>query len=86
MIEPTESSMPPVMMTKAWASENRPNRPIRLAVLDRLIGDRKRGLMMRDGGADDEDQEEEAQIFLQHCRSQSQLQASPTASCSTFAR
>ncbi len=43
MIEPTESSMPPVMMTKAWASENMPKRPMRLAVLDRLIGERKRG-------------------------------------------
>ena len=28
------------------ASENRPNRPIRLAVFERLIGDRKRGLMV----------------------------------------
>ena len=46
MIEPTDSSMPPVMMTKPSPIENRPNRPIRLAVLARLIGDRKRGLMM----------------------------------------
>ena len=45
IIEPTDSSMPPVMMTKAWPIANRPNRPIRLAVLARLIGDRKRGLM-----------------------------------------
>src|SRR5262244_3571753 len=46
MIEPTDSSMPPVMMTKACASENRPKRPTRFAVFDRLIGDRKRGLMI----------------------------------------
>src|SRR5262245_5040790 len=42
-IDPTERSMPPVMMTNPSPSENRPNRPIRLAVLARLSGDRKRG-------------------------------------------
>ena len=63
-IEPTDSSMPPVMMTKPSPIENMPNRPIRLAVLTRLIGDRKRGLMMRDDGADDEDQDEEAEVLL----------------------
>ena len=46
MMDPTESSMPPDMMTKAWPMAKMPNRPIRLAVLDRFIGDRKRGLMM----------------------------------------
>src|SRR5688572_27039071 len=46
MIEPTDSSMPPEMMTKACATANMPNRPIRFAVFDRLIGDRKRGLMI----------------------------------------
>src|SRR5260221_105165 len=45
MTEPTESSIPPVMMTKASAIENSPKSPIRLPVLERLIGDRKRGLM-----------------------------------------
>ena len=44
IIEPTDSSMPPVMMTKPWAIENMPNRPIRLAVLARLLGDRNSGL------------------------------------------
>src|SRR3982074_1973868 len=37
--------MPPVMITRPSPSENSPNRPIRLAVLARLIGDRKRGLI-----------------------------------------
>src|ERR1700730_16662025 len=37
--------MPPVMITRPSPSENSPNRPIRLAVLPRLIGDRKRGLI-----------------------------------------
>ena len=31
-IEPTDSSMPPVMMTKAMPIENTPNRPIRMPV------------------------------------------------------
>src|SRR5690349_24688452 len=44
--EPIDRSMPPVMMTKPSPIENMPNRPIRLAVLARFTGDRKRGLMM----------------------------------------
>ena len=44
--DPIDSSMPAVTMTKASAIENSPNRPIRLAVLARLIGDRNRGLTM----------------------------------------
>src|SRR6185312_11505072 len=43
-IEPTERSMPLVMMTKPWPMEIRPNRPTRLAVFDKLIGEMKRGL------------------------------------------
>src|SRR3954470_5899117 len=43
--EPTESSIPPVMITKASAIENSPKSPIRLPVLERFTGDRKRGLM-----------------------------------------
>ena len=43
--EPTESSMPPVMITKPCPIANRPKRPTRFAVLARLIGDRKRGLI-----------------------------------------
>ena len=60
------SSMPPVMMTKPWPIAKRPNRPIRLAVLARLIGDRKRGLMMRDDRADHQDQDEKPEVLLQH--------------------
>ncbi len=43
-IDPTERSMPPVMMTKPWPIANRPNSPIRFAVFARLIGEMKRGL------------------------------------------
>ena len=68
-IEPIDRSMPPVMMTKPSPIENSPNRPIRLAVLARLIGEMKRGLMMRDDGAHDQDQNEQAEIFFQHARS-----------------
>ena len=66
MIEPTDSSMPPVMITKPWPMEKMPKRPTRLAVLAMLIGDRNSGLMMADHGADDEDQHQETQVFLQH--------------------
>src|SRR4051812_9204523 len=37
--------MPAVMITRPSPSENSPNRPIRLAVLAMLTGDRKRGLI-----------------------------------------
>src|SRR6516165_10649937 len=43
--EPTESSIPPTMMTKASAMEKMPNNPTWLAVLERLPTNRKRGLM-----------------------------------------
>ena len=66
MTEPTDSSMPPVMMTKPSPIENRPNRPTRLAVLARLIGEQEARIDERDDGADDEDQDEQAEIFLQH--------------------
>ena len=46
MIEPTDSSMPPVMITKPWPIENIPKRPTRLAVLAMLIGERNSGLMI----------------------------------------
>ena len=38
MIEPTDSSIPPVMITKPWPIENMPKRPTRLAVFAMLIG------------------------------------------------
>src|SRR4051812_42679022 len=41
--EPTDSSMPPVMMTNPSPMENRPKSPMRLAVLAMLMGERKRG-------------------------------------------
>ena len=44
MTDPTERSMPPVMMTNPWPIANMPNNPTRLAVFPRLIGDRKSGL------------------------------------------
>ena len=65
-IEPTESSMPPVMMTSPSPMLNRPNRPIRLAMLTRLTGDRKRGLIDAVIAADDQDQDEEAEVLLVH--------------------
>ena len=64
--------------------ENRPNRPTRLAVLARLIGERKRGLMMRHDRADHEDQHEKAEIFLQHHAASAPAVRWPTASRSTF--
>ena len=38
--------MPPVMITKPWPIAKSPNSPMRFAVLARLIGDRKRGLIV----------------------------------------
>src|SRR5450631_2304556 len=43
--DPIDRSIPPVMITRPSPSEKIPNRPIRLAVLARLTGDRKRGLI-----------------------------------------
>ncbi len=40
--EPEDSSMPPVMMTRAWPMAKIANRPTRLAVLARFTGDRNR--------------------------------------------
>src|SRR5450432_995950 len=46
MTEPTESSIPPVIMTIACPIEKMPNNPMRFAVLATLIGERKSGLMI----------------------------------------
>ena len=87
MIEPTDSSMPPVMMTKAWPMENMPNRPIRLAVLAMLIGRQEARVDDRDHGADHQDQDEQTEVFLVHAhRPSSPLtplswRRLPTASC-----
>ena len=43
--EPTDSSIPPMMMTKASAMEKMPNNPTWLAVFERLPASRNRGLM-----------------------------------------
>src|SRR5262245_34051551 len=43
--DPTDSSMPPVMMTKASPIEKRPNRPTWFAVLERFPASRKRWLI-----------------------------------------
>src|SRR5262252_2104061 len=45
-IAPTDSSMPPVTMTKACAMAMMANRPTWLAVLEMLAASRKRGLMI----------------------------------------
>ena len=45
IMEPTDSSMPPVIMTKASAIANMPNSPTRLAVLEMFTGDRNRGFI-----------------------------------------
>ena len=84
-IEPIARSMPPVMMTKPSPIENRPNRPIRLAVLPRLIGDRKRGFRMATTSAHHDDQQEEAEILLQHVTASASCRSCrPTASRITF--
>ena len=49
--------------------EKMPNRPTRLAVLERLIGEQEARIDQRDDGADHEDQDQQAQIFLAACRS-----------------
>ena len=53
---------------------------MRLAVLEMLIGEMKRGIDKGGDGADDHDQQEKAQVFLQHDRP-SQWTLAPTASC-----
>ena len=76
-IEPIERSMPPVMMTMPSPIENRPNRPMRFAVLPRLIGDRKRGFRMETTSADHDDQQEQTEILLQHRHGLRFLQVAP---------
>ena len=63
MIEPTDSSMPPVMMTKAWPIAKMPNRPTRLAVLDEV--DRRQEARVDDGDdrADHQDQHEQPEVL-----------------------
>ena len=89
MTEPTDSSMPPVMMTKAWPIEKMPNRPIRFAVLARLIGEQEARIDDRHDRADHQDQDQQAEILLAHrplCSARSALfalsaaQLCPTAS------
>ena len=67
--EPTDRSMPPVMMTKPSPIENRPNSPTRLAVLREV--DRRQEARIEDGdhGGDHQDQDEEAEVLLEHCLS-----------------
>ena len=69
--------MPPVMMTMPSPIENRPNRPMRFAVLPRLIGDRKRGFSDGDDQPDDDDQHEQPEILLQHRHGLGFLQVAP---------
>ena len=67
MIEPTDSSMPPMMMTKASAMAKMPNSPTWLAVLERLIGEQKARIDEGDDRADHQDQDEQAQVFFVQC-------------------
>ena len=66
MIEPTDSSMPPVMITKAWPMAKMPNSPTRLAVFPKLIAERKERIYHRHHRAHHEDQDEKAYVFLEH--------------------
>ena len=68
MTEPTESSMPPVMMTKASAIEKMPKSPIRLAGVGQVDRREEARIDERDGGADDDDEDEKAEILLEHRR------------------
>ena len=61
IIEPTDSSMPPVMID---AIANRPNNPTWLAVFERLAGSRNRGLMSATAVPTSDDEDQEAEILL----------------------
>jgi hypothetical protein len=61
--EPTDNSMPPVMMTKAWPIADRPKSPTRLEVLAMLTGSRIENGHDR---ADSQDQDEKEEVFLIH--------------------
>ena len=82
--EPTESSMPPVMMTKAWPIAKMPNRPTRLEVFEILIGSRKRGLMIATTTPTTMIRMKKAEIFLVHALTPFRAGCLPTASSNTF--
>ena len=62
--EPTDRSIPPVMMTRPSPRLKMPNAPISRAVFCRLAGDMKRGLSTVTIDAQDEQQQEDRKLFL----------------------
>ena len=58
--------MPPVMITKPWPIAKSPKSPTRFAVLARLTGEMKRGLIRATTVADDQDQDEQPEVLLLH--------------------
>ena len=64
-IAPTDSSMPPVRMTKACAIAMMPNSPIWLAVLEMFAGEQEARVDDRDDRADDQDQHQQADVLLE---------------------
>ena len=66
MIEPTDSSMPPVMMTKPWPMREDAEQADEIGGVGEVDRRQEARVDERDDRADDEDQDEETQVFLQH--------------------
>ena len=68
IIEPTDSSMPPVMMTKPCADREQAEEADQVGDVREV--DRREELRVdgRGDGADHEDQHEQAEILLKHAR------------------
>ena len=69
MIEPTESSMPPEMMTNAWAEREQTEQADQVGGVGEI--DRRQEPRIEDGHhcPHDQDQEQEPQLLLQHAAS-----------------
>ena len=67
IIEPTDSSMPPVMMTKACADREEAEQADQVGRVGEV--DRREEARVDDGddGADHQDQDEQAEVFLHAC-------------------
>ena len=82
-IEPMDRSMPPVMMTKPSPIENSPKKADQICRVREVDGRDEARVHRRDRGADHEDQDEEAELLLQHGAAPL-WRGAPTASCITF--
>ena len=84
IIEPTDSSMPPVMMTKACADGEDAEQADQIGGVGQVDRRRKSGLMIATTVPTTRMRTKQSEIFLQHVHSISIQARSPTASCSTF--